>query len=170
MDIAAVLRNLHTIGSISTGDKIRTGKGGPQLIVDRVGPLQGAARWLNGARSHRNSSIQALKTNIDRALEAVEDRRAPEALRSALEKGLRSAARGLVRVQKTYADDEYICRQISDIGGLIREALRSAHHTPRPEDTQLASTTGTRTMTMTTGGAASASSLSAASDLSGETW
>ena len=122
INLRVVLANLHTIGSIHVGDKIRSSKGGVLLQIDRQGPLQGVSRWLQGGAQHRNSNIQIMKGNIELALLAIEDPRYKRKERQ-LEKAVHCALRGLSRIQITYERDEVVSKQLSDLIATMSEAL-----------------------------------------------
>ena len=51
-----------------------------------------------------------------------------------VERGLRSAARGLIRIQKTYGKDEDTVKNLSDLGDAIRDALRTHHALTSPTE------------------------------------
>ena len=133
LTIDRVIENLRIIGSVHDGDKIKIGKGDPILKIDRHGPLQGFARFLNGGHQHRNSTIEAVDRNIEFALRAMQDAQYAAKLHH-VERGLRSAARGLIRIQKTYGKDEDTVKKLSDLGDAIRDALRTHHALTSPTE------------------------------------
>ena len=119
--VPLLIRNLRTIGSLAIGDKFRFENG--ICYINKKGPFQGVARWVQAANQNRSSSM--LRRIFEHAiicLDELEDME-PDYCTKIL-KALRSALRGLARLHHTYVDCEIVCNAIKNTETLVQTALK----------------------------------------------